>query len=112
MIIINQSRQTIIAKKIIIPKTILDQSLGLLKYKKPVEMLLRTRFGIHTFGMRYPIDVLILDKQNRVVAIKENLKPNTIFVWNIMYETILELPPDTIKKTKTKVDDKLIFITK
>jgi len=105
MKIINKTKQNLIAQNVIIPKTLLDQSLGLLKYKTPAAMLLTTRFGIHTFGMRYPIDILILDKQNRVAALKENLKPNRIFVWNFRYETILELPTGTIEKTKTETGD-------
>ena len=110
MKIINQNRHTTIADTVIIPETLLDQSLGLLKYKIPTAMLLRTRFGIHTFGMRYPIDVLILDKQNRVVALKENLQPNHIYLWNFKYGTVLELPEGTIKKMETKLNDQLKFI--
>jgi uncharacterized protein len=109
MKVTNQTKQTTLAEKIIIPKTLLDQSLGLLKYSKPTAMLLKTHFGVHTFGMRYPIDVLILDKQNTVVALKENLKPNRVFFWNFKYETILELPEGTIKKTKTEIEDIILF---
>lgn len=68
-------------------------------------MLLKTRYGIHTFGMKYPIDVLILDEQNNIVTIKNNLRPNNIFIWNIQYETVLELPKGTIEKSKTKLGD-------
>jgi hypothetical protein len=100
-----------IAKNVVVPTSLLDQSLGLLKYKTPSTMLLRTHFGIHTLGMYYPIDVLILNKQDYVVAIKENLKPNNIFIWNINYGTVLELPKGTIKKTKTKLKDQLYLIT-
>jgi len=109
MKIINKTKKTTLAENIVVPKTLLDQSLGLLKYKTPVAMLLKTRWGIHTFGMRYPIDVLILDGQNHVVEIKESLKPNNIFIWNIQYETVLELPQGTIKKTKTKIMDQITF---
>lgn len=108
MKIINKTKQTTLAEEVIIPTTLIDQSLGLLKYKTPRAMLLKTHFGIHTFGMRYPIDVLILNEQNHVVAIKENMKPNTIFVWNPNYETVLELPPGTIKKAKTILGDTII----
>ena len=34
--------------------------------------------AIHTFGMRYPLDVYFLDKKNTVVAILKNLEPNRI----------------------------------
>jgi uncharacterized protein len=109
MQIINKTKQKILSTEVIIPKSLLDQSLGLLKHKTPVAMLLKTRYGIHTFGMRYPIDVLILDKQNHVVAIKEHLKPNRIFMWNFYFETVLELPRQTIEKTKTQIGDKILL---
>ena len=109
MTIINQSQKTILAEEIIIPKTLIAQSLGLLKYKTPRAMLLKTRYGIHTFGMRYAIDVLIVNKQNCVVIIKENLTPNSVFMWNIKYKTVLEFPAGTLKRTKTKLNDQLIF---
>jgi uncharacterized membrane protein (UPF0127 family) len=107
----NQTRKTILAENIIIPQSLLDQSLGLLKYKKPVAMLLKTRFGIHTFGMKYSIDVIIVDKKKHIVEMKESLKPNRIFVWNLKYSTVIELPEGTIKKTKTAITDILITNT-
>ena len=110
MKVINQTRKTTIAENIIKPKSLLDQSLGLLKYHTPRAMLLKTHFGIHTFGMSYPIDVLILNKQKRVVAMKENVKPNRIFVWDFRFETVLELPPGTIKKNEIKLTDQLTFL--
>jgi len=72
-------------------------------------MLLKTHFGIHTFGMGYPIDVLVLDKKNNVAAMKKNVKPNRIFLWNPKFQTVIELPAGTIKKTKTQLQDKLSF---
>jgi uncharacterized membrane protein (UPF0127 family) len=110
MKITNQTRNTLLAEKIIVPKTLWDKTLGLLKYQTPVAMLLTTRYGIHTIFMRYPIDVLILDKQNRVMAIKENLRPNHIFLWNPTFETVIELPEGTIKRTKTEINDQLKFL--
>jgi|SRR5882672_1470507 len=109
MTIINKTRNTTLAAKLLIPSSLLDQTLGLLKYKTPQAMLLRTHFGIHTFGMRYPIDVLILDNEHHVVAMKEHLKPNRIFLWKITYDIILELPTGTIKKTQTEIGDTLLY---
>jgi uncharacterized membrane protein (UPF0127 family) len=98
-----------LAENIIIPKTLLDQTLGLLKYNKPVTMLLKTHFGIHTFGMKYPIDIIILNSQNQIVALKKNLWPNSIYVWDIQYSTVLELPNGVIQKSKTQLQDDLSF---
>ena len=109
MKVFNQTKNTVIAKNVIVPKSLLDQTVGLLRYKTPTAMLLKTRFGIHTLDMRYPIDVLILDKQNKVEVMKENLKPNRIFLWNPKYDTILELPSGAIKRTKTQIGDLILL---
>ena len=109
MKVVNKTKKTTIAEKVIIPESLLDQSLGLLKYQTPVAMLLKTHFGIHTFRMKYAIDVLILNKKYRVVVIKENLEPNKIFIWNFNYEIVLELPAGTIKKTKTEKNDIILL---
>jgi uncharacterized membrane protein (UPF0127 family) len=107
MKITNQTRNTILAEETIIPTSILDEALGLLRYKTPTAMLFKTRFGLHTFFMKYAIDVLILDETNHVAALKENITPNQIYIWNPKHNTTLELPPGTIKKTKTKLGDKI-----
>ncbi len=103
MELINKTTDTIIAQDVIIADSFIKKHLGLLTYDKPRAMILRTRFGIHTFGMRYPIDIIILDKNNRVVKLKKSLKPNRIFLWNPLYPTIIELPPLTLHKTHTSI---------
>jgi hypothetical protein len=77
---------------------------GLIGKEKPEPLMLRTHFGIHTFGLKFPIDVLILNDENTVVSIKKDLKPNRIFLWNPKYEKVIELPEGTIKKKKIKIN--------
>ena len=84
-----------------------DRTLGLLQYDKPIALIFHTRFGIHTFGLKYPIDVIILNKDGKVVKIRENLQPNRIFLWNPRYAKVIELPEETIRRLKTKVGDQL-----
>src|SRR5260221_13089616 len=105
MKVINKTKQIVLAEKVVIPTSLLDQSLGLLKHKTPVAMLLKTRYGIHTFGMQYSIDILIVDETNHVAAMKKNLKPNRIFLWNFKHQTVIELPTGTIEKTNTQLTD-------
>jgi uncharacterized membrane protein (UPF0127 family) len=85
------------------------RSIGLLDQKKPQALLIKTRFGIHTFGMRFPIDVLVLDTTNHVAIIKENLQPNRIFLWKPTHDTVIELPHGTIEKSNTVVGNKIEF---
>lgn len=83
--------------------TTLSQMLFGLIFKKPTDTLfLRTSLGIHTLGMRFPIDVVVLDSSYKVQLLKEGLLPNRVFFWNPKYDRILELPAGTIKARKIK----------
>ncbi|TAL64209.1 MAG: hypothetical protein EPN88_11345, partial [Bacteroidetes bacterium] len=91
--------------KVIQAKSISDRLFGLNKYKKPVAILLKTRFGIHTFGLSYSIDVLIVSKEKKVVRMKRSLKPNRFFFWNPRYNVIVELPEGTINRVQIEIND-------
>ena len=63
---------------------------------------------VHTWFMRFAIDVVFLDKHNRVVAVAEHLVP-----WRVskLYPTArrtLELPADTLQG-HVHAGDELIF---
>ena len=103
----NESRKTILAQKYKLGESFLDQAFGLLIPSNPRAMLFKTRFGIHTFFMKESIDLIVLDKKNKVVSLKTNVKPNRIFLWNPQFDTILELPSGTIQKSKTEIGDYL-----
>lgn len=71
--------------------------IGLIGKSHPEPVLIKTRFGIHTFGLKFPIDVLVLDKTNeeniyKIIKIKQNLPPNRFFFWNLHYSIIIEIP--------------------
>jgi hypothetical protein len=63
--------------------------------------------GIHTFGMRFPIDVLFLDRNNIVVAIRKNLVPNRITPLFFSAKSTLELPAGIVEATATKAGDEI-----
>ena len=77
--------------KVSLLNNVVDKAIGLIGAKKARPVLLKTRFGIHTFGVRFPIDVIVLDNDSRVMKISKNLHPDRIFVWNPRYDTVLEL---------------------
>ena len=107
MKITNITKDKIIANNAVAPKGLIAQSIGLIGAKKPYALVLNTSLGVHTFGVRFPVDILVLDKDDKVVSIKENLAPFRIFVWNPRFSKVIELAAGTIKKTKTSVGDKL-----
>lgn len=83
-------------------KGLIQKSAGLIGKKKAVPLFFSTRFGIHSFGVNFPIDVLVMDEHYKVVKMKSPLKRNAFFFWNPRYKYILELPYGTISRLKIK----------
>jgi uncharacterized protein len=67
--------------------------------------------GIHTFGMRFPIDAAYLDSQKRVVRVYHALVPFRIASFVFKAKSVLELPAGTLELTHTQVGDELEFRT-
>ena len=86
-------------------KNLKEKIIGLIGKDKPEALMIKTRFGIHTFGLKFPIDVLILNNKNKVASLKKYLKPNRIFLWSPKYKKVLELPAGTIDKKEIKMQD-------
>lgn len=84
-----------------------EKSDGLLKYKKAQPVYFKTRWGIHTFFMKFPIDVVILNNNYQVVKLKKSLKPNRVMIWNPKHFNILELPDGFIEKNKMTLGTKV-----
>jgi uncharacterized membrane protein (UPF0127 family) len=103
------SNKEIIIKNVIMAETIFQKIRGLLGKKNISPLLFETRFGIHTFGMKHAIDIVILDKKNIVRKIKSSLNPNRLFFWNPHYFRVLELPSGTVKVKKIIIGAKIIF---
>ncbi len=83
-----------------------EKSKGLIGVQKIEPIFLTTRWGIHTFGVRSPIDILILDDKNLVVSLR-TLPPNRLFFWNPVYKNVIELPAGDVKNKGIKVGEKI-----
>lgn len=90
--------------------TLKEKSIGLIGVNNAYPVYFTTRWGIHTFGLKFPIDVLILDKNFRVVILKPNLQPNRIFYWNPQHFRVLELPDGEIKKKRIKLGNHISLV--
>jgi hypothetical protein len=103
----NKTKNTILTKNYQKLSGIWEKSIGLIGKNQSQTVILTTRFGIHTFGLKYPIDVLILNKNLKVTRLKPNLKPRRIFVWNPKDNLVIELEKNAIVKSNTSVGDVL-----
>jgi uncharacterized membrane protein (UPF0127 family) len=64
--------------------------------------------GVHTFAMRFPLDIVYLDRRNHVRKIVTDLQPWRVS-FSLMARSVLELPAGTISATRTRVGDQLAF---
>ena len=65
--------------------------------------------GIHTFGMRFPIDAVYLDSKGKVLKLYHELAPYRFAAVMLKARSVLELPPGTLARTGTQVGDILEF---
>jgi uncharacterized membrane protein (UPF0127 family) len=74
-------------------------------------LVLKGDKSIHTFFMKFPIDVVYADRGGRVVRVDPAMLPNRIgpIVPQAVY--IVELPVGVIQATGTTVGDQLIMQT-
>ena len=64
--------------------------------------------GVHTFGMKFPIDLVYLDRKKRVRKIRHAVPPRRISIC-LAAHSVVELPAGTIRRTQTRPGDKLEF---
>ncbi len=65
--------------------------------------------SIHTFFMRFAIDVLFLNGDFEVVAVLESLSPYRASKIYRHSRVVVELPAGVVQETDTKAGDKLNF---
>lgn len=66
--------------------------------------------SVHTFFMKYAIDILYLNKENVVVAIDEALAPGKVGKRYKGAHSVVELSAGTVRKSETEVGHQIKFI--
>ena len=107
----NQSKNTLLTDRADIADTSKKRKLGLLKHTKlePGEGLWITPCeAVHTIGMKFPIDVVFLDKQRRVLKVRSDLQRWRMAAC-LRAHSVLELPSGWAQATQTAAGDQLEF---
>lgn len=107
MQIINVTKNVVIADKAEIADSFLKRTVGLLgrsRLPKGEALLLKNASSIHTFFMRFPIDVLFINRKNVVVKIFSDMRPFRLSSIHLFCDAI-ELPAGTIQATSTQEGD-------
>jgi len=111
--ITNKTRKTLIAETHYNFKSPVSKAIGLMFSMNPKNLIFIFKkekiVPLHMFFVIFPIDVLFLDKNKKVVDLKENFRPFTFYTPKAKAKYVIELPKETIKKTNTRINDKIFF---
>lgn len=105
----NTSRGLVLADRVRSADSFMSRVIGLLKTAFLAEgegLWLSPCTSVHTFFMRYPIDVLFIDGDGRVLH-SATMKPWRIS--RVLWKSrgVLELPAGTLERSKTKAGDRI-----
>jgi uncharacterized membrane protein (UPF0127 family) len=105
----NQTRNTVLGRTVDVADSSSKRRTGLLKHNRlaPGEGLwIVPCESVHTFFMKFPIDLIYLDKKRKVRKVR-----NTVPAWRLSAclsaHSVLELPAGTAVETGTQAGDLL-----
>ena len=105
----NETRQTTLADGAAVANTSASRRTGLLKHERlePGDgLLISPCSAVHTFFMKFPIDLVYLDKRRKVRKVRR-----AVPAWRLSAcltaHSVLELPAGTVERTGTEVGDEL-----
>lgn len=106
MKLFNLTQKKLITDNLVIADNFFLRNHGLIGVSKEnaYALYFQTHFGIHTFGMKFSLTILVCDQNFIAKKIEENLKPNSFFFWNLKYSNIIELP---FLSYQVKIGDRL-----
>jgi uncharacterized protein len=106
----NQTRDTVLGDAVDVADTSSTRRTGLLKHERlyPGQGLwIIPCESVHTFFMKFPIDLVYLDKNRKVRKVR-----HAVPAWRLSMclsaRSILELPAGTAEQSKTQVGDQLV----
>jgi uncharacterized membrane protein (UPF0127 family) len=108
----NADTGVLVARRVQIAATHAARAVGLLgraRLDGGEGLLIVPCHGVHTWGMRFPIDVLALDLDGVVVDCVSALRPWRIRLPRRRAASVLELPAGTIAFTTTHVGDRIVL---
>lgn len=112
MKILNKTKNTVLAKETVLANTPFKRMKGLLgrkDFKEGGALIIKPCDSIHTFFMRFAIDVLFVNKDNKVVKTITALKPFRLASAYFSSSFVIELPPGAIRSSLTAKGDSLIL---
>ncbi|MFT9848256.1 DUF192 domain-containing protein [Aneurinibacillus sp. REN35] len=112
--ILNRTKNTVLADRVQEAISKREKTIGLLRHSTlPAGhgLLIPECTSVHTFFMKFAIDVVFIDEHGCVIKQYENVVPFRIARANKAAKSVIELPAYTLRRTNTEVDDRLELIS-
>ncbi len=112
MKITNKTKGTVIASEAGYARSLPERMKGLLGRSSLAQgegLVIAPCSAIHTIGMRFAIDVVFFDRDNRAVSIIEGIKPCRMTGWRPRAHGVVELPAGALTGSPVEIGDELVF---
>ena len=113
MKVYNSTKNNLIAGDVKLANNFVTRSLGLLPKSSISEdegLTIKPCCSVHTFFMRFPIDVLFVDRQNRIVALYENVGRNRVLPIHLNSFLVIELAAGQISRKNIEKYDIILCV--
>jgi uncharacterized protein len=108
----NKTRETFLAFRVKVADSILGRLIGLLgrrSLQPDSGVWIVPANAVHTIGMLFSFDLVLIDKNFKVVGLRELVRPFRVTWPERHAESVLELPAHTIFRSRTKIGDQLLI---
>jgi uncharacterized protein len=108
----NKSRETFLAFRVRVADSILSRLIGLLGRRSLAPdsgVWIVPSNAVHTIGMLFSFDLVLIDKDFKVVGLRELVRPFTVTWPNHRAESVIELPAHSIFRSRTQIGDQLLI---
>jgi uncharacterized membrane protein (UPF0127 family) len=109
--VLNRTRDSVLATDAEVADTSRKRRTGLLKhtcFPAGQGLWIVPCEGIHTFGMKFAIDVVFLDRSRKVLKVRAHMGPRRVSLC-LSAHSVLELPAGTLAEARTQRGDQLEF---
>jgi uncharacterized membrane protein (UPF0127 family) len=108
--IVNLTRECPIASHVEIARNPWQRMKGLLgasHFPRGEALIITHCQSVHMFFMKFPIDVIFCDRQDKVIGLCPNIKPGCLSPIFFKASYAIELPSGSIAASKTQVGDQI-----
>jgi uncharacterized protein len=106
----NKTRETFLAFRVRVADSMLSRMIGLLgrsSLQPDSGVWIVPANAVHTIGMMFAFDLVLIDRDFKIVGLRELVRPFSVTRPNFRAESVIELPAHTIFRSHTEIGDEL-----